>query len=145
MARTLLSIVGLIIFLIGGFVLWQRENSLSQSLSLATPTPVSVTFSVSPVPILTPTPIPSPSPSPSPQPSPDSKVYGPCSLVPVLLYHHIQPVEEAQTKSQKSISVNNDIFAQQMQYLREKGYHTLTPDEFSLNLVNGAFAAKSVL
>lgn len=140
MGRTLLLIVGIVGFLGGGFFLWRNNlsQSPSSSLSLVTPEP-------SAVPVPTPTPTPSPSPSPSPTPSPDPKVYGPCKIVPVLLYHHIQPLEEAQSKSQKSISVSNDTFASQMDYLVSRGYKTITPDELVAGLAAGMVGSKNVV
>ncbi|MEK7521588.1 MAG: polysaccharide deacetylase family protein [Patescibacteria group bacterium] len=100
-------------------------------------------------PILTPTPSVSPTPSvlptPTPIPLPDPKVYGPCLNVPVLMYHHVQPKEEAEAKNQKNINVNSDIFAQQMIYLREYGYTTIMPEELLQGLLTGFIPVKSIL
>ncbi len=146
MIRAFLLLVGLGALIAGGFVLWRTGNSLpagkaglstSSSISQATPGP-------SPLPP-TPTPTPSPSPSPSPTPSPDPKVYGPCKIVPVLLYHHIEPKEEALAAGQKNIFVDNTTFAGQLEYLVKRGYKTITPDELVAGLASGSVGAKNVL
>lgn len=67
---------------------------------------------------LAPTIIPLPSPT-LPVPTID---YGYCLYVPVLLYHHIQPTAYAIEKKQTSISVDNEMFDSQMQYLTSHGY-----------------------
>lgn len=51
-----------------------------------------------------------------------------CLNVPVLLYHHIQPYEEARQKDQVSLTVDNGVFEQQMAYLSAKGYKTISAD-----------------
>lgn len=47
-----------------------------------------------------------------------------CLRVPVLLYHHIQPVG-----GQSSPSVSRDIFDQQMAYLASSGYTAITAEQ----------------
>src|SRR3989344_4526400 len=79
-------------------------------------TQTTITFVASPLPISAsfPTPIPpSPLPSPSPSPSPlqDPKIYGPCKNVPVVMYHHVQPQDQALAKNQQNISVDSGTFA----------------------------------
>lgn len=100
-------------------------------------------------PVASPTPAPSPSPTPKPTPTPiplpDPKIYGPCKNIPVLLYHHVQPYVDAQNNSQLSISMKDDIFAQQMAYLKERGYRTLTPRELLDGLVSNSLSGRVVL
>lgn len=74
------------------------------------------------------------SPKPTPRPTPNPAVYGPCKNIPVLLYHHIQPQEEAKAREQEKISVDNKIFEEQMEYLASRGYTTITPDELLAGL-----------
>lgn len=92
----------------------------------------------------TPSPLPTPTPSPTPVPLPDSKVYGPCKNVPVLLYHHVQPNEQILEKKQQNISVDAEIFAGQMEYLASRGYSALTPAELFSGL-GGSLPAKPVV
>lgn len=80
-------------------------------------------------PTSTPTPIPTPTPKPTPVLL-DPAVYGPCKNVPVLLYHHVQPIEQASSRHQQNISVDVGTFEKQIQYLIARGYNTLTPQEF---------------
>lgn len=135
MIRIFVFAVGILI-LVGGFILWRNSQSLSPSLSLSlvTPTPVSI-----------PTPTPTPSPSPSPIPSPDPRVYGPCKIVPVLLYHHIEPKEEALASGHKNIFVDNTTFSGQLDYLASRGYKTITPDELMSGLAAGSVGSKNVV
>ena len=73
----------------------------------------------------TPSSTPTPSPSPTPRPltfSEMNALYGPCIRMPVLMYHHIQGLNEAKEKSQTSITVTPEYFRIQMQYLKDKGY-----------------------
>lgn len=139
-------LIGLIVLGLGGLLIISgsallrdtdtdidTENSKKAEL-LITPTPVSVPVSV-PV---------SPTPTPTPIPLPDPKVYGPCKNIPAILYHHIQPLEEAMAKNQKNISVTNDSFTNQMAYLAGKGYTTLTPDQLLAGLT-GTLPGKPIL
>lgn len=68
-----------------------------------------------------------------------------CAVVPVLLYHHIQPQEQAIAKGQAKLSVDSEIFAKQMQYLVKKGYSTLTPGQFLSGIKTGSLPPKPIL
>jgi len=59
-----------------------------------------------------------------------------CLTVPVLTYHRIQPWKEAVQKGQTAGTVDNQIFDQQMSYLAQKGYHTITAEELVNALIN---------
>lgn len=73
---------------------------------------------------LTPPPsTPTPTSVPTPTPVP---LVGYCLNVPVLLYHHVQPQAQAIEKSQASLSVDSEVFDQQMAYLASSGYTTIT-------------------
>lgn len=70
-----------------------------------------------------------PTPSPTPKPltfAEMNSLYGPCVVLPTFMYHHIQSRESAVSKKQTSLTVNTDIFKEQMQYLFDKGYKTLS-------------------
>ncbi len=54
--------------------------------------------------------------------------------VPVLTYHHVAPVPN---NSGRDYFVSPEIFRQQLEYLSEKGYKTLTPQEFYDILASG--------
>lgn len=84
-----------------------------------------------PKPTAKPTPTPSPIPTPSPSPSP-APLIGYCLHVPVLFYHHIQPQANAVLNKQTSVSTDINYFEQQLAYLNDHGYTTVT----ALDLVN---------
>lgn len=82
-----------------------------------------------------PTPIPtiaiytSPTPTPTPKPltfEEMNSLYGPCVLLPTFLYHHIQSHESAVEKKQTALTVYTDIFKEQMEYLKSKGYNVVS-------------------
>jgi peptidoglycan/xylan/chitin deacetylase (PgdA/CDA1 family) len=52
-----------------------------------------------------------------------------CLSIPIILYHHIQPEAVAKEKGQTSLTVDNGMFEQQMAYLAQNGYTTLTADQ----------------
>jgi peptidoglycan/xylan/chitin deacetylase (PgdA/CDA1 family) len=79
-----------------------------------------------------PTPTPTPSPSPTPKPltfAEMNDLFGPCVHLPVLMYHHIQSQTAAKADKQTSLTVYTDIFQSQMQYLKSKGYNTVTMND----------------
>jgi peptidoglycan/xylan/chitin deacetylase (PgdA/CDA1 family) len=69
----------------------------------------------SPTPSLKPTATLVPTPTPVP-------LTGYCLNVPVLMYHHVQPTAEAQSKGQQALSVDSGQFDLQMSYLIQNGY-----------------------
>lgn len=64
--------------------------------------------------------------SPSPTPTPIPTFTGYCINVPVLLYHHVQPDSEAKRLWQEALSVDSNIFDQQMSYLVSQGYTAIS-------------------
>jgi peptidoglycan/xylan/chitin deacetylase (PgdA/CDA1 family) len=52
-----------------------------------------------------------------------------CLRVPIIYYHHIQPEAIAKQLGQTSLSVDNGIFDQQMDYLVTHGYTPIWADE----------------
>ncbi|OGH19309.1 MAG: hypothetical protein A3D74_01485 [Candidatus Levybacteria bacterium RIFCSPHIGHO2_02_FULL_37_13] len=68
-------------------------------------------------------------PSPTPVPKKEKIVeenFGYCVNVPVLLYHHVQPDSEARRLWQTALSVDSDIFEQQVSYLVSRGYTAIS-------------------
>lgn len=78
---------------------------------------------------LTPTPTPLPTPTPTPRPltfSEMNALYGPCVYLPTLMYHHVQDADVARSKNQQNLTVATEIFRQQMQDIKSRGYQTAT-------------------
>lgn len=78
-------------------------------------------------------PIPTQSPTPITEISSTNEGY--CLNVPVIYYHHIQPLAEARAKDQKSLTVDNKTFDSQMAYLTSKGYSSLSADQLVIALI----------
>src|SRR3954470_7967316 len=57
--------------------------------------------------------------------------------VPVLMYHYISVPPPDADVYRKDLSVTPDNFRAQMQWLKEKGYTTITPDELVAALTRG--------
>ena len=99
--------------------------------------------------VATPTSVPSPAPSPTPKPLTFvqmNELYGPCVYLPVLMYHHVQDPKAAKDNHQTSISVDIDIFRNQMKFLKDRGYRTASISELTAFFDNGAsIPKKSVL
>lgn len=58
-----------------------------------------------------------------------------CLTVPVLLYHHIQPMEQAYKNGNQNLTVTPEYFEAQMRYLSEHGYRTLPAHELVSALI----------
>lgn len=85
------------------------------------------------------TPLPTASPSPKPLTFKEANaLWGPCVYLPVLMYHHVQPPETAKENKQTSISVDSEVFGQQINYLKSKGYTTITPSKLAAFFESGA-------
>lgn len=52
-----------------------------------------------------------------------------CQTVPVLLYHHIQPLGEAKKQGHASLTIDTTVFEQQARYIVDQGYLTLSAQE----------------
>jgi peptidoglycan/xylan/chitin deacetylase (PgdA/CDA1 family) len=52
-----------------------------------------------------------------------------CLNVPVLMYHHIQPYNLAKERGQTSLTVDNEVFDQQMAYLASSGYTAISAEQ----------------
>ncbi|MBI3341556.1 hypothetical protein HY024_00375 [Candidatus Curtissbacteria bacterium] len=128
----LIAVVGLV----GGAVIFLPKILGGKVLSMtiyAVPTVV-------PTPIPTPPPIPTPTPTPTPSPTPTPVYTGYCLNVPVIFYHHIQPLAEAKTQGHESLTVDNGVFDTQMAYLKSKGYTTISAQQ----LANALFSKQGV-
>jgi peptidoglycan/xylan/chitin deacetylase (PgdA/CDA1 family) len=69
-----------------------------------------------------------------------------CLKVPVLMYHHIQPQNNAKQLGQTALSVDSSIFDSQMQYLSQNGYTPLFANELVNALLNQqSLPAKSIV
>jgi peptidoglycan/xylan/chitin deacetylase (PgdA/CDA1 family) len=69
-----------------------------------------------------------------------------CLNIPVLLYHHVQPLGIAQDRGQLSLTVDTTVFDQQMQYLATHGYKTISAEELVSALHNHIYLpAKDVV
>ncbi len=51
-----------------------------------------------------------------------------CVNVPVVIYHHIQPLSVAQLLGHALLTVDSSIFEEQIKYLSENGYQALSAD-----------------
>ena len=58
--------------------------------------------------------------------------------VPVLMYHHILSLDEGATEGQRTWTVSPEAFADQMAYLTEHGWQSITPAELAAYLTEGA-------
>lgn len=140
----------LLVFLIAGSlgITWWKITHRSQS---STPIAMDEEYfgELIDQPIATPSPSISPSPSPSPSPlslAEMNQLYGPCTSLPVLMYHHIQTAESAEARGQTSLTVNTPIFQQHLQYLHDQGYTTITPADLANFFDEGtSLPAKPVL
>lgn len=79
--------------------------------------------------------IPSPTPTPTPSPEPAPVYTGYCLNVPVIFYHHIQPLAEAKVQGHGSLTVDNGIFDGQMAYLTSHGYTTISAEALAAALI----------
>ncbi len=69
-----------------------------------------------------------PTATPTPKPltfTEMNSLYGPCTHLPVLMYHHIQPLESAKEKNQTSLTVSPEQFRAHLEYLKLRGYNTI--------------------
>lgn len=59
-----------------------------------------------------------------------------CVDVPVVLYHHVQPLQEAQLLGHAQLTVDSEIFEKQMQYLVDHEYNAISADDLVTALLN---------
>jgi len=69
-----------------------------------------------------------------------------CLNVPMLLYHHVQPLAEAKEQGHAQLTVDSGIFDEQMQYLVSNGYNTISSDQVvNALLAHHQLPAKSIV
>lgn len=69
-----------------------------------------------------------------------------CLNVPVLLYHHIKPMQIAEESGHAQLTVDSDLFDKQMAYLKSSGYNSISADELTDALINHhSLPEKSIL
>lgn len=54
-----------------------------------------------------------------------NSLYGPCAVVPTLMYHHIENLDQAKKEGLLGLAVSPENFQKQMEYLKLKGYQTI--------------------
>src|SRR6516225_7490323 len=57
--------------------------------------------------------------------------------VPILVYHHVSQSDPEGSPALRRLTVTADIFAQQMQYLQDNGYHVITFSDIADYFENG--------
>jgi peptidoglycan/xylan/chitin deacetylase (PgdA/CDA1 family) len=66
--------------------------------------------------------------------------------VPILMYHYISAAPDKEDKLRVDLSVPPEMFRQQMQWLKDNGYTTITPDDLADALTEGKkLPAKPIL
>jgi peptidoglycan/xylan/chitin deacetylase (PgdA/CDA1 family) len=79
-----------------------------------------------------PTPSPALSPSPTPRPLTFSEMqekFGPCTYLPVIIYHHVQDQGVAQKNGQVALTIDTNNFRAQMQNLKARNLVTFSPQD----------------
>lgn len=108
-----------------------------------TPTPTATptnTPTDTPTPTATPTYTPTDTPTPFPTSTPilptpdgvDRQVH-----VPILMYHHISDPPLGADMFRLDLSVSPGLFYEQLRYLKEQGYQTISLDDLALHLTRG--------
>lgn len=117
-----------LIALVLGIVFIRGVPVLSRAIIKPIPEEISFFSFSTPTPTILPTPIsPTATPTATLTPTPTSfPLVGYCLKVPVLMYHHIQPQDEAKAKKQTALSVDSGIFDQQMAYVDSHGYTVIS-------------------
>ncbi len=70
----------------------------------------------------------------------EAKPVGFCLSVPVIFYHHIEPIAQAKTEGHAQLTVDAGIFDGQMKYLKDHGYRAISAEE----LVNAIYSHKNL-
>jgi peptidoglycan/xylan/chitin deacetylase (PgdA/CDA1 family) len=112
-----------------------------------TPEPTATATATPPAPTATPeptqTPFPSPAPTetlippptPTPLPTPDGIVR--TANVPILMYHYISIPPAGADAVRRDLSVSPQVFAEQLQYLKDNGYQSISLDDLNRHLQLG--------
>jgi len=86
--------------------------------------------------------------SPSSQPQvqvASAQISGFCLNVPTLLYHHIEPIAQAQQEGHAWLTVDVATFDKQMAYLVSRSYSTISADTLAQALITHQKLPKSVV
>lgn len=87
------------------------------------------------------TPLPaSPTPTPTPKPltfAEMNQLYGPCAIVPTLMYHHVQAEAIAKADGHAQLTVDSGWFQKQMQYLKDHNYNVIKANDLINFFDNG--------
>lgn len=79
--------------------------------------------------------------TPTSSPKPTQEIIDPnafCLNVPVIYYHHIEPVSQAAKEGHAQLTVDSQNFDEQMKYLADHGYNTISAED----LVNALLSHK---
>jgi peptidoglycan/xylan/chitin deacetylase (PgdA/CDA1 family) len=71
------------------------------------------------------------SPSATPKPltfAEMNTLYGPCTVLPTLMFHHIQPEADAKAQGHAYLDVDPAFFQRDMQFLKDHSYSVVGPD-----------------
>lgn len=68
-----------------------------------------------------------------------------CVRVPVLMYHHVEPIDQANAEGHAQLTVDSGIFDSQMKYLVDNGYKTISADELANALISHQGISKAVV
>lgn len=59
-----------------------------------------------------------------------------CLNVPVIFYHHIEPMDQAKKEGHAQLTVDSGMFEQHIQYLLGKGYRTISAEDLANALIS---------
>ena len=105
----------------------------------ATPLPTDTPY---PTPVPTGTPIPPPTPTPWPTPDGIART----ARVPILMYHYISIPPASADAVRRDLSVSPQAFEEQLRYLKDNGYQTISLDQLNRHLQLGeSIPEKSVI
>ncbi len=74
-----------------------------------------------------------------------NRKYGPCRYVPILMYHHVLPANQAKNIGASNLNVPPDTFRQQIDYLIGKGYRVIGLDELLPMITAGSLPSKPIV
>lgn len=83
------------------------------------------------IPVPTATPKPPETPTPAPIPASERK------YVPILCYHHVREWKKSDSGDDRGYIVPPKIFEEELQYLKKKGYHSVTSEQIYQYYANG--------
>src|SRR5260221_187102 len=57
--------------------------------------------------------------------------------IPIFIYHSVRPVTPTDSDEVRSYEITPELFEQQLKYLQDNGYTTITLDQVAADLKNG--------